>query len=91
MTVEISDLEATRAKVLEESRQFHAALPDMLARYKGRWVVYKDREVKSVHDTERDAHRAAVALYGLRGGQVVAQVVEQKAHPISAGIVFGHP
>jgi hypothetical protein len=81
--------EANR-KVREEMVRYRAALPGLLARYGGRWVVFKDGKVVSDHDTIDDAHAAGVEAFGVFGGQVVIQVAEEKPLYINAGAaLFG--
>jgi hypothetical protein len=80
---------ATATRVLEETKRFRDALPDLLRSCPGKWVVFRDGEVHSIHDTEDSAFRAGVEAFGLRGGQVIAQVKPQKPIPLTAGILFG--
>lgn len=75
-------------RVLQETLRFRAALPELLAKYPGKWVVFKDGKVDSVHDTEELAYTSALRAFGREGGMVVAQVVAQDPRPITAGVMF---
>lgn len=79
----------TREKVLEETKRFHDALPQLVQKYAGRWVVFAEGAVVSDHANENDAYKAALERFGVQGGFVVAPVVELKPTPITAGVLFG--
>ena len=76
-------------KVLEETKRFHAALPELIKQYPGRWVVFREGQVASDHTTEDDAYRSAVERFGVTGGFVVAPVVQIEPTPVTAGVMFG--
>lgn len=63
-------------KVLDESRRFRACLPELLADHPGKWVVFHEGRVVSLHDTEEEAYVAGLARPGLGSGHVVAEVRE---------------
>jgi hypothetical protein len=69
-------------------RRFAAALPRLKPQYAGRWVVFKDGEVASAHDSEEAAYRAGLEQFGRLGGQVVARVAEQHVVPLTAAVVY---
>ncbi len=69
-------------------RRFEASLPRLKPRYAGRWVVFRDGKVASVHDSEEEAYRAGLERFGRQGGHVVARVVEQRAVPLTAAVVY---
>ncbi len=75
-------------KVLQETLRFREALPELLKEHAGKWVVFKDDRVQSVHETEHEAYRAGLEKFGRDGGHVVAQVIEQRPAPITAGVLF---
>lgn len=75
-------------RVRAEMRRFEASLPRLKALYADRWVVFRDGEVASVHDSEEDAYRAGLARFGRQGGHVIARVVDQPAVPLSAAVVY---
>ncbi len=77
------------SRVLAETRRFRAALPQLLATYSGRWVVFKDGAVRSVHDSMEEAYRAGIRMFGPGGGHVVDCVAERAAAPATAAVVFG--
>jgi len=81
-------VESASERVLQETLRFRAALPDLLKTHPGKWVVFRDGEVKSVHETEEEAYKAGLEKFGRDGGQVVAPVVEQPPIPITAGVLF---
>jgi hypothetical protein len=77
-------------KVREESRRFRAALPGLLDRYAGRWVVFVNGQVAEDCDDEEEAYAAGVRRFGVKGGFVIAQVTEDAGRtvPLSASIFF---
>jgi hypothetical protein len=83
------DMEESIAdKVLQETIRFRQALPELLKAHAGKWVVFRDGEVQSVHDSEEEAYRAGLEKFGREGGHVVAPVVEERPAPITAGVLF---
>jgi hypothetical protein len=78
----------TAERVRQEMRRFEASLPRLLPLYADRWVVFRDGEVVSVHDTEELAYRAGLQRFGRHGGQVIAKVAEQRAVPLSAIVTY---
>jgi hypothetical protein len=80
--------ESVAEKVLQETLRFRAAFPKLLKEHPGKWVVFKDGKVQSVHENEADAYRAGLEKFGREGGQVIAPVVEQKPAPVTAGVMF---
>jgi hypothetical protein len=80
--------EELRARILAETLRFRAALSRLSELHRGKWVVFRDGVVHSVHETEQDAYKAGVARFGQRGGHVVAQVVEEAPLPVSASSLF---
>ena len=57
----------TAERVRQEMRRFEASLPRLLPLYADRWVVFRDGEVVSVHDTEELAYRAGLQRFGRHG------------------------
>lgn len=80
--------ESVAEKVLEETRRFRQALPDLLKEHAGKWVVFKDGTVQSIHESADDAYRAGLEKFGREGGQVIAPVVPDNPAPITAGVLF---
>jgi hypothetical protein len=74
----------TAERVRQEMRRFEASLPRLLPLYADRWVVFREGEVVSVHDTEELAYRAGLQRFGRHGGHVIAQVAEQRVVPLRA-------
>lgn len=75
--------------VLEETKRFQEALPELLKTIGGKWVVFKDNQVVSVHDDPDSAYADGLNTFGLDGTFVIARVELEKATPISAGTIFG--
>lgn len=75
-------------RVREEMGRFREALPRLLPELEGRWVVFRDGEVVSVHDDEEQAYRAAVEQFGPAGGQVIARVEPERTVPLSAAVLY---
>ena len=84
-------MDATHQKVLEETKRFWAALPALLEKIPGRWVVFKDGVVIAHYATSKEAHKAGLDLFGLDGGQVIAPVRPNIPQPITAGSLYGAP
>jgi hypothetical protein len=78
----------TADRVRQEMRRFEASLPRLMPLYADRWVVFRDGEVTSVHDTEELAYRAGLETFGRHGGHVIAKVAEQRAVPLSAAVAY---
>lgn len=76
-------------KVLEETMLFRAALPELLKTHPGKWVVFKDGQVRSVHDDEAHAYESAVKAFGPGSGYVIAPVEETHSTPVTAAVMFG--
>lgn len=78
----------TAERVRQEMRRFEASLPRLLPLYADRWVVFREGEVVSAHDTEELAYRAGLQRFGRHGGHVIAKVAEQRAVPLSATVTY---
>lgn len=78
----------TSERVRAEMHRFRERLPELLARLPGRWVVFRDGEVVSDHETEEHAYRAGLDRFGRHGGHVIAQVAPQRSVPLSAAVVY---
>jgi hypothetical protein len=78
-------------KVLEETERFEKALPRLLKKHRGKWVVFRDGRARSFHATEMEAYLEAVHLFGPASAYVVALVEEIEIQPISSRINFGIP
>jgi hypothetical protein len=76
-------------KVLAETKRFYRALPDLLKKHRGSWVVFHNGAVKSTHNSEDAAYAAALKAFGRDAGFVVACVTEVTPAPITAGVLFG--
>jgi hypothetical protein len=70
------------ARVLEEWQRFRAALPALLGRYGGRWVVFLYGRVEGDFDDIDAAYVAALERFGPEGGFVVSRV--EHKHPLLA-------
>ena len=86
----VSSIESmnTAERVRQEMRRFEASLPRLLPLYADRWVVFRDGDVVSVHDTEELAYRAGLEKFGRHGGHVIAKVAEQRTVPLSASVAY---
>jgi hypothetical protein len=69
-------------------RRFEASLPRLKPLYADRWVVFRDGEVVSVHDTEELAYLAGLDKFGRHGGHVIAKVADQRPVPLSAVVGY---
>lgn len=85
----ILDRDEILARVADESARFRAAIPQLLARYRGKWVVFRDGAVVSVHHDEESAYVEGLRRFGVAGGHVVAIVREPEPVLLSAAIELG--
>ena len=76
-------------KVRNEMEAFRRALPDLLERHLGKWVVFVDGKVSSLHDTEQDAYGCGMTELGPEAGFVVARVSPEREQPVSYAVYFG--
>lgn len=74
--------------VLKETKRFEEALPELMKSISGKWVVFKDGEVQSIHDDTDEAYRSGVEKFGLNGGFIVGLVEPSSQVPISASALF---
>lgn len=75
--------EARKNRIIEESKHFRAALPELLrGEHAEKWVVFLHGKVVSAHDDINAAYAAGIESYGLHGGQVIAHVNEEANRPI---------
>ena len=77
--------------VMEEMERFRAALPELLKTLPGKWVVFKDGEVRSVHDDEDAAFLAGMQAFGRDGGHVVACIEPERVWPVSGYAAMSMP
>jgi hypothetical protein len=85
----ILDRDAILSCVAKESARFRATIPQLLAQYGGKWVVFRDGAVASVHSDEESAYVAGLQRFGPGGGHVVAVVREPEPVLLSPAIAFG--
>lgn len=85
----IQDRDAILARVAQESDRFRAEIPKLLAEYGGKWVVFRDGVVDSVHPDEESAYLAGLQRFGIGGGHVVEVVREPEPILLSAAVAFG--
>ncbi len=67
-----------RERVFAEFARFREKLPTLIPVLGGKWVVFRDGEVQSVHDDLEAAYEAGVSRFGRDGGMVVAEVREEE-------------
>ena len=85
-----SDPLRLRDRVLAEAERFRARFPELLKVHADKWIVFRDDEVVSVHDTEEEAYLAGLGRFGPDGGHVVMQVREQEVAVLSgSALLFG--
>jgi hypothetical protein len=75
--------------VLRETLKFRQMLPILMLSHAGKWVLFKDEHVVSLHATETEAFEAGVSTFGYEGGFVVALVAKPGPTPINAAAAFG--
>lgn len=76
-------------RVYEQTLLFRAALPSLLEQHRGKWVVFHDGSVRSLHNTEEGAFVTAVKELGSKAGFVVAPVEEVRPIPVTAAVMLG--
>lgn len=83
------DLHSVERRVAGESRRFRDALPRLLSRLRGRWVIFLDGAVQGDFADCDAAYREAVRRFGLYGGFVIAEVTEPAdADPVQVTDIF---
>lgn len=87
--METTDHDAIRERVMNEAARFRAKLPELLGQYDGKWVVFRDGAVASVHADQEAAYLAGLSQFGPAGGHVVAVVREPEPVLLSGAIAFG--
>jgi len=85
----ISDRDTILARVKNESARFRAKILQLLPLYKGKWVVFRNDAVVSVHSDEESAYIAGLKQFGPGGGHVVAVVREPMPILLRAVSAFG--
>jgi hypothetical protein len=79
----------TERRVLAETEKFESALPALLPKYGGRWVVFREGAVQADFNNEAEAYTFAMSRFGPDGGAVIAPVVVSSPRPITAGVMYG--
>ena len=64
--------------ISDEYRRFEVALPDLLSRHAGKWVVFFRGEVASIHDDHDSALRWALDRWGMDEPYVIAPIEEPR-------------
>ena len=84
-----ADAMDARERVFAEAKRFRTALPSLLPTHGGRWIVFRDGQVASVHASQEEAYVAGLERFGLYGGHVVAEVRESEIIYVSAAAALG--
>ncbi len=79
-------LNARERLVVRAYRRFEAALPRLMRRHRGRWVVFLDGEVKSAHDNEESALAAGIERFGADAAFIVAPVRKVVASTVGPSV-----
>ena len=79
---------AVAERLLQETLRFREALPELLKKHAGKWVVFRDGQVQGVFEDEEQAYRDGLTKFGREGGHVIAPVIEQRPAPITASALF---
>lgn len=74
-------------KVLLQTLQFEAALPELLSAHAGRWIVWLDG-VRSLHDSEAEAHAWAADNLPPDSGRLVVRVAARRPVVLSGIAAF---
>lgn len=78
-----------REVVREETIKFREIIPKLIKDgFEGKWVVFKNGEVKEILPTEDAASEFALREYGVNGGYVISPISDSKPTPITAGVVY---
>lgn len=64
---------------------FRATIPSLLEEHHGKWVVFRNGKIVSMHDDVDDAYRTARERYGLTP-VVVAVIAEEHEHHLRLGL-----
>ena len=74
--------------VVREYEAFKAKLPELMSRYRGKYVVVRGGEVQGVFDSLEEAYRYALEKFGING-QFIIQKVEEEVYSFSPTHVLG--
>ena len=83
-----SDAEFRKA-VSEEKAAFREQLPSLLEKYRDKWVIFKDGQLVEVFDSQEEAYKRALDLYGADEPFLVDVVKEEESQPLSFSIELG--
>lgn len=74
------------SSIFQEEEALFAQKEELLRQYKGKYVLFRDGQVQSVHDTQEEAFRAGVYKYGRDGVFLARKVSEESLTPLPSRI-----
>jgi hypothetical protein len=78
-----------RKRVFAEAERFRDRLAELMPQYAGKWVVFRDGDVVSAHESDEEAYLQGLRRFGPDGGQVIAIVSEPEIVVLSALDIAG--
>lgn len=74
-------------RVLADTLKMEKMMPALMERIPGKWIVFRDGEMRSWHRSIEAAFAAAIKKYGVHGAFVISRVEPVKPKRIT-GAVF---
>ena len=75
--------------VVKEYEAFRAKLPELLAKYKGKYAVVKGGEVQGIFNSLEETYRHALERFGIDGRFIIQSIEEERVEYFSPTHVLG--
>ncbi|ABW00954.1 hypothetical protein [Caldivirga maquilingensis] len=75
--------------MIKEYEAFKAKLPELLVKYRDKYVVIKDGEVQGIFESIEEAYKYALEKYGINGMFIIQKVKEERAEYFSPTHALG--
>ena len=75
--------------VVREYEAFRAKLPELLAKYRGKYAVVRGGEVQGIFDSLEEAYRHALERFGIDGRFIIQRIEEERVEYFSPTHVLG--
>ncbi|MGC8544282.1 MAG: hypothetical protein ACP5NQ_10100 [Vulcanisaeta sp.] len=75
--------------LIKEYEAYSAKLPELLSKYRGKYVVIKDCEVRGVFESLEEAYKYALEEFGIDGRFMIQRVEEEKPLDFSPTHILG--
>ena len=68
---------------------FRARLPELLAKYRGKYAVIRDGKVQGIFGSLEEAYRHALERFGIDGRFIIQRIEEERVEYFSPTHVLG--